>query len=243
MTEDIDSRKLADQMAGKASRLSEQLRSGRKKRRRRHPRGSSDDVKTHEWPTTKRKRKWSNSLAKGLKHFEEEWDELKQEDDDNEKSKQLKTVIGVLELEVRYQAVQLFNYNSLSIEKSEQGLHDTIPWIAWGLFLVGSIGSLGGILLGYGVARALRQSIYQLSVRIRDAAGRLGQDLPTVIVDHHLFGLRAEVVEIGRREIEEGPADAVAVSPGGTSGACRRAKRCAIPDARRRRARPRSAVR
>jgi two-component system sensor histidine kinase HydH len=50
------------------------------------------------------------------------------------------------------------------------------------LVVVGSLGSLSGLLLGYGVARALRQSIYQLSVRVRDAADKLGQDLPPVIL-------------------------------------------------------------
>jgi signal transduction histidine kinase len=42
---------------------------------------------------------------------------------------------------------------------------------------------LSGLLLGFAVARNLRHSIYQLSVRIRDAAGRLNRELGSVTVD------------------------------------------------------------
>lgn len=79
-------------------------------------------------------------------------------------------------------ALRLFNYNKPAIERSEKALKDSMRWLAWGLAIVGCVGSLGGIVLGFGVARALRHSIYKLSVRIRDAADRLGQDLPTVTI-------------------------------------------------------------
>jgi signal transduction histidine kinase len=55
-------------------------------------------------------------------------------------------------------------------------------WMAWGLASIGSIGALAGLILGYSVARRLRHSIYQLSVRVQDAAGKLRQPLPTVIL-------------------------------------------------------------
>ena len=45
---------------------------------------------------------------------------------------------------------------------------------------IGVLGALAGLLLGYGVARHLRHSIYHLSVRVQDAASKLGQDLPAV---------------------------------------------------------------
>jgi signal transduction histidine kinase len=48
---------------------------------------------------------------------------------------------------------------------------------------VGIGAPLAGWLLGYVVARRLHQSIYQLSVRIRDAAGRLNCELPPVTLE------------------------------------------------------------
>jgi signal transduction histidine kinase len=75
---------------------------------------------------------------------------------------------------------ELRDFNSRQIESSEQVHRQTFPWLAWGLAAVGGIGSIAGLVLGYGVARGLSHSIYQLSVRVRDAADKLGQDLPTV---------------------------------------------------------------
>ena len=75
---------------------------------------------------------------------------------------------------------ELRKFNQSEIESSADQLRGHLKWMAWGLVAIGVIGSFGGIFLGYGVARALRHSIHQLSVRIRDAADKLRQELPTV---------------------------------------------------------------
>jgi signal transduction histidine kinase len=93
-----------------------------------------------------------------------------------------KAALRILDRETLPAVIALRNLNGRQIEQGEQQLKRTIKWFAWGLVAVGCIGSCGGILLGYGVARALRQSIYQLSVHIRDAADKLGYDLPTVTI-------------------------------------------------------------
>jgi two-component system, NtrC family, sensor histidine kinase HydH len=77
---------------------------------------------------------------------------------------------------------QLREYHSLRIEQAAAAHRQAVPWMAWGLAGVGSIGALAGLVLGYSVARRLRRSIYQLSVRVQDAAGKLSQPLPTVIL-------------------------------------------------------------
>jgi signal transduction histidine kinase len=76
----------------------------------------------------------------------------------------------------------LINYNTRQIEESEMVHGRTLRWMAWGLAAVGGAGSLAGLLLGYGVARSLSRSIHQLRVRVQDAADRLGQDLPPVVL-------------------------------------------------------------
>jgi signal transduction histidine kinase len=48
------------------------------------------------------------------------------------------------------------------------------------MFLVGLAGPLGGLVIGYGAARGLSRSIYQLSVRVRSVAERLNQDVGSV---------------------------------------------------------------
>jgi signal transduction histidine kinase len=101
---------------------------------------------------------------------------------------------GVLDAEARERALQVLRqetlasvialreYNNRQIQKSEEQVRHTMKWFAWGLAAVGCIGSLAGVVLGFGVARALRHSIYRLSVRLRDAADKLGHDLPTITI-------------------------------------------------------------
>src|SRR2546429_352476 len=59
-------------------------------------------------------------------------------------------------------AVALRRFNTEEIERSRALLRKNIKGLAWGLLAFGVIASLGGIFLGYVVARALRKSIHQL---------------------------------------------------------------------------------
>ena len=141
-------------------------------------------------------------LEKSFNDYHELWE--KRFDDENATpAAALARARKILETETLPGAIRLRDYNNDQIQKSEQELKRTVKWFAWGLAAVGCIGSFGGILFGYGVARALRRSIYQLSVRIRDAADRLGHDLPTVTINEsdgigHLHGQMQSLL----REIE-----------------------------------------
>ena len=90
--------------------------------------------------------------------------------------------VTILETETLPLCRQLREYHSLRIEQVAAAHRHIVHWMAWGLASVGSIGALAGLALGYSVARRLRHSIYQLSVRVQDAAGKLRQQLPTVIL-------------------------------------------------------------
>jgi two-component system, NtrC family, sensor histidine kinase HydH len=92
------------------------------------------------------------------------------------------TAAALLETETLSLCRQLQAYHSLRIEHTAEAQRRTVHWMAWGLASVGSIGALAGLILGYSVAQRLRHSIYQLSVRIQDAAGKLRQPLSTVIL-------------------------------------------------------------
>src|SRR5262249_23474338 len=75
--------------------------------------------------------------------------------------------------------------------------------LKWGLLAVGLGAPLSGLLLGFAVARSLRHSIYQLSVGIRDAAGRLNRQLGSVTVQEEgdLPELHVQMQEV-LKEIE-----------------------------------------
>jgi signal transduction histidine kinase len=102
---------------------------------------------------------------------------------------------AVVEKEMLPLAQKLRNYNAKQIEESEKVHLHTLAWLAWGLAGVGVLGSLAGLILGYGVARGLRRSIHRLQVCVRDAADKLGQDLPTVVLpeDGDLEGLNQQI--------------------------------------------------
>ncbi len=50
------------------------------------------------------------------------------------------------------------------------------------MLLLGLLGPVGGIVMGYGVTRGLRRSIYRLSVHVQDMAQHLDRDVATVSV-------------------------------------------------------------
>jgi signal transduction histidine kinase len=74
-------------------------------------------------------------------------------------------------------------YNTAQIEQSDRENQATVATLRWGMLAAGLGGPLLGLLLGYAVARGLSHSIYQLSVRIRDAAGRLNRELGSVTLE------------------------------------------------------------
>jgi signal transduction histidine kinase len=72
------------------------------------------------------------------------------------------------------------------------------------LLFVGIAGPVGGLVMGYGVARGLRQSIYRLSVRVQDLAQHLDRDVASVnvVADGDLQHLDRQLGHIVRR-VEE----------------------------------------
>jgi signal transduction histidine kinase len=69
---------------------------------------------------------------------------------------------------------------------------------------LGLAGPVGGLVVGYGVARGLSRSIYRLSVRMQDVAQRLDRDVGSVSIaaDGDLQGLDRQMQHIVRR-VEE----------------------------------------
>jgi signal transduction histidine kinase len=108
-----------------------------------------------------------------------------------------------LEREVIPPCRKLRNYNIDQVGHSDQDNTVIVGRLKWVLLAVGFGAPVSGLLLGYAVARSLYQSMHQLSVRIRDAAGRLNSDLPPVVVEdlddmpdlHRLMGGVTEEIE------------------------------------------------
>ncbi len=76
------------------------------------------------------------------------------------------------------QALRTFNGGEL---RASQGDHRrALRRMAWGLAVVGGLGSAAGIVVGYGLARGLQRSIQRFLVNVQGASELLGKQLPAV---------------------------------------------------------------
>jgi signal transduction histidine kinase len=74
-------------------------------------------------------------------------------------------------------------YNIEQVGASDRDNHLIVSRLTGALVAVGVVAPVGALLLGYFMARGVYQSIYQLSVRIRDAAGRLKSEIRPVTLE------------------------------------------------------------
>ncbi|MBX9623653.1 MAG: hypothetical protein K2X82_07545 [Gemmataceae bacterium] len=101
----------------------------------------------------------------------------------------------LLEAEVLLPCREYEGYNDHRVEESTQGHERVLRQLAWGMAVVGGLGGVAGVVLGFGAARALARSIRRLRVQVRAAAGMLGPDPPEIVLtEEGDFGrLHAEV--------------------------------------------------
>jgi two-component system sensor histidine kinase HydH len=109
-----------------------------------------------------------------------------------------------LETDVLVPCRDFEGYNDRRVEASTRGHEQVLNQLAWGMAVVGGLGAVAGVVLGFGVARGLSRSIRRLRVQLRDAAGKLGPDLPEIVVtgEGGFHGLHAEADRLIAR-IEE----------------------------------------
>jgi signal transduction histidine kinase len=109
-----------------------------------------------------------------------------------------------LEAEVLLPCRDYEGYNDRRVEASTRGHEQVLRRLATGLAVIGGLGAVAGVVLGFGVARSLSRSIRRLRVQLRDAAGMLGPDPPEIVLtgEAEFHGLHAEADQLTAR-IEE----------------------------------------
>jgi signal transduction histidine kinase len=124
-----------------------------------------------------REKELAPRITKGLNKYLEAWDARKDQPPAALSGYDAR-LAGHLRDEVLPPCIDLRKFNTGAIAATDRANQDIVERLRWVLLAVGLGAPLSGLLLGYAVARGLHHSIYQLSVRIRDAAGRLNRGLP-----------------------------------------------------------------
>src|SRR5262249_39673923 len=119
------------------------------------------------------------AIRASLQHYFQKWEKWAAEKQHTLQAAD-RDLATYLEQTVLPQCVALRKFNMEQIVSSEKENLAIVNPLLWGIVGLGLGGSFGGLVLGYTMARRLRHSIGQLSVSIRDAAGRLNRELGSV---------------------------------------------------------------
>jgi len=123
-----------------------------------------------------------NEINSGLRDYLRRWDDRTRARPDEIPSYD-NDLAERLDQNVLAPSIRLRKYNTDQVEEADGENRTIVHNLTWVLLAVGLGAPVSGLLLGYAMARRLHQSIYQLSVRIRDAAGRLNSELKPISLD------------------------------------------------------------
>ncbi len=123
-----------------------------------------------------------HQLSQGMDTYLTEWDRRERLPLDQRRAQDTR-LADLLEHGVLEPSIELRKFNLTQVANSDHENRRIVNTLNWGLLIVGIGGPLAGLVLGYRVSSRLHQSIYQLSVRIRDAAGRLNRELGSVTLE------------------------------------------------------------
>jgi len=156
----------------------------------------------------------SRQLDEGLTKYMQVWKQIPAKDD-VQHDVAVRVAIRMLELQLIKPCQKFRLYNGRRIEQSTIQHEAVLARLAWGMTGIGVLGGVAGLVLGFGLTRALGQSIRRLQVRIRDAAGKLGPELPEVILtdvsnfsqvhaelDQLTSGIERVLSDLRQRELE-----------------------------------------
>ena len=143
-------------------------------------------------------------IHEGLKDFRREW-QKRPEGRPVAGAGSDEALADLLDRRVVTPCKDLLSYNTQQAEQNDRDNFIIVNRLTWTLIAVGLGAPVVGLLLGYAMARKVYQSITQLSVRVRDAAGRLRRELPAVVLEdpgdlqvlhQHMQGVLEEIESV-----------------------------------------------
>jgi two-component system, NtrC family, sensor histidine kinase HydH len=130
-----------------------------------------------------RERVLTGEIAAALDEYQGEWEQRDRIAPDQQAAFDAGLAKLLEDRHVLEECKELRDFNTDQVGAADRANRDIVTSLTWGLLVVAFAAPLCGLILGYAMARSIHQSIYQLSVRIRDAAGRLSSDVPPVMLE------------------------------------------------------------
>lgn len=123
-------------------------------------------------------------IETAYRHYREEMDQLLAAPPQSMTRAELARLIDAHPLQqVVDPAQELLRVNKEQMEQSAEESQRVARQAQFMMMLIGIVGPVSGLIIGYGIVRGLSRSIYQLSVRVRDMAQRLDQDVVSVSIE------------------------------------------------------------
>lgn len=96
---------------------------------------------------------------------------------------------------------ELLRLNEDAMEKTSQETERISQMLRLAMVLLGLVGPISGLVIGYGIARGLSRSIYELSVHVQDITQRLDQDVGSVSMSRNgdIQGLDKQLQQVVQR--------------------------------------------
>lgn len=156
----------------------------------------------------------SRQLDDGLREYLQSWKQIPSRDDEGY-SAAVNATLRLLEKKLIKPCQQFRLYNGRRIEYSTMQHESVLTRLAWGMTGIGLLGGTAGIILGFGVTWTLGRSIRRLQVRLHNTAGKLGAELPEIILteegpfshvhaqlDQLSSGIEKVLCDLKQRELE-----------------------------------------
>lgn len=122
-------------------------------------------------------------VADGHARFVSRYNELRQAPDDPATREAFVQLVDKqLTEEVLTPARRCIDYDKQIVDTTAAASQETAQYVRTGFLLLGITGSIAGLLVGVGIARAVNRSIVQLDVSVRGVAGKLNEVNGAVVI-------------------------------------------------------------
>jgi signal transduction histidine kinase len=154
-------------------------------------------VQAERWGITAREKELTTRARNGLQRFWSELERLTDQASGPPAASQIRPLIdSILLPEVLQPAHDYLDLNEDEVEEAINNSEGFADRLFYALLLITICGSAAGLVAGFGFARGLNRSLVQLSVLVRDTAGRLNEDVGPITFSRGEMGELESVLRL-----------------------------------------------